>query len=435
MILFMSSESARWIPDGQLCPTVPNRSNYIHWIQDLVSSDIIPKNNTNEKIVRGFDIGTGTNCIYPLLGASLLGWSFVGSDVTDIAVDWAERNVKSNPHVAELIEIRRVQCCHGTLSVEGSHCRESGNGESKVDKSGSVTDEAKPSPSPSFTLKTDLNRNYSGPPVLLGVVRDGEKFDFCMCNPPFFDSMEEAGLNPKTSCGGTPEEMVCPGGENAFISRIIEDSVVLKETFRWYTSMVGRKIILKFLTSKLREMGVTVVKTTEFVQGQTCRWGLAWSFVPPARKIVFPHATEKSNLSFTLEGLQRQFGAIHVLQSIESFFRTFGASCVMNTCLFTVNITASYDQCNAVLKNEATYLKEDASFNTMENISCGSSPHFSLNSLSFQISVFQQIPGTLLVKASLQLRDSTVSGMFSLMVQQLEEILRHKFCKSKAGSN
>lgn len=65
--------------------------------------------------------------------------------------------------------------------------------------------------------------------------------------------------------------------------------------------MVGRKTNLKFLTSKLREVGVTIVKTTEFVQGQTCRWGLAWSFVPPVRKILSPYMGDKSILSFTLE--------------------------------------------------------------------------------------------------------------------------------------
>ena len=58
---------------------MPNRSKYIHWIEDLLSSDIIPNNNSNGDIVRGFDKGTGANCIYPLLGASLLGWTFVGS--------------------------------------------------------------------------------------------------------------------------------------------------------------------------------------------------------------------------------------------------------------------------------------------------------------------------------------------------------------------
>ncbi|XWS62661.1 hypothetical protein CRYUN_Cryun06bG0029900 [Craigia yunnanensis] len=279
-----------WIPDGQLCPTVPNRSNYIHWIEDLLSSDIIAKTNSNEDNVRGFDIGTGANCIYPLLGASLFGWNFVASDVTDVALEWAERNVKNNPHVSELIEIRKVKCSQITFTPE-----ELINGESIY------SEEAEGLPSSSFDMPASEDKSYCGPPVLLDVVRDGESFDFCMSNPPFFESIEEAGLNPKTSCGGTYEEMVCPGGEKAFITRIIKDSVVLKQSFRWYTSMVGRKVNLKFLISKLREVGVTIVKTTEFVQGQTCRWGLAWSFVPPAKKIISPHVTEKNILSFMLD--------------------------------------------------------------------------------------------------------------------------------------
>lgn len=65
--------------------------------------------------------------------------------------------------------------------------------------------------------------------------------------------------------------------------------------------MVGRKSNLKFLISKLREVGVSIVKTTEFVQGHTCRWGLAWSFVPPARKMISPCVAQRNNLSFMLE--------------------------------------------------------------------------------------------------------------------------------------
>lgn len=65
--------------------------------------------------------------------------------------------------------------------------------------------------------------------------------------------------------------------------------------------MVGRKSNLKILVSKLRDVGVTVVKTTEFVQGQTRRWGLAWSFLPPLGKIVSSCVTEKNDLSFMLE--------------------------------------------------------------------------------------------------------------------------------------
>lgn len=67
--------------------------------------------------------------------------------------------------------------------------------------------------------------------------------------------------------------------------------------------MVGRKTNLKALIGKLWESGVTIVKTTEFVQGQTCRWGLAWSFVPPTKKIASPHVVQKSVMSFMLEVL------------------------------------------------------------------------------------------------------------------------------------
>lgn len=381
--------------------------------------------------MKGFDIGTGANCIYPLLGAFLLGWSFVGSDVTDIALEWAMKNVKNNPQISQLIEIRKVEIHEESPSVQELHEDELVFCESKTELSGrTVRKEVDPLPSTSFDPHADANKRYYGPPVLLGVVRDGEKFDFCMCNPPFFESMEEAGLNPKTSCGGTPEEMSCPGGEKAFITRIIEDSAVLKLSFRWYTSMVGRKANLKFLISKLREVGVTIVKTTEFVQGQTCRWGLAWSFVPPARKIVSPHVAEKNIMSFMLEGLQRQFSAFHVLQSAESFFHTSGASCELNASSFTVDVTASNDHFDAILKDELQPLDEARSCQHVQEIFNSSSClHPPLNNLCFRISVFQQIPGTLLVKGSLQHRDNPVPGAFSLIFQRLEEVLRHKFCR------
>lgn len=135
-------------------------------------------------------------------------------DVTDVALEWAERNVKSNPQISDLIEIRKAERGATCAQAEDLYIEDSVDTESKVDR-------------------VALEKQYSGPPILYGVVRDGETFDFCMCNPPFFESMEEAGLNPKTSCGGTLEEMVCPGGEKAFISRIIEDTVNLKQSFRY----------------------------------------------------------------------------------------------------------------------------------------------------------------------------------------------------------
>ncbi|KAL3730868.1 hypothetical protein ACJRO7_027831 [Eucalyptus globulus] len=390
-----------WIPDGQLCPTVPNRSNYIHWIEDLLSSEIIPKINNNADNIRGFDIGTGANCIYPLLGASLLGWSFVGTDMMDVALEWAERNVKTNPQISNLIEIRKVNTCMdavlGEDSKEDLQCYGS-----KTNPSNSIGSESAPVPSSRRDDAVEEN-SYSGPPILFGVVRDGETFDFCMCNPPFFESMEEAGLNPKTSCGGTPQEMVCPGGEKAFITRIIEDSVRLKQSFR-------------------------------YIFGQTCRWGIAWSFVPPARQMISPYVAEKSNLSFMLEGLQRQFGAIHVLQSVESFFHETGASCKLNVHSFSADITASNDHLKGILRNKVGPLEESLGGDCEEEPPSGSdSMPCPSNDLSFRITVFQQIPGTLLVKGSLQRKDGSSSGAFSSIFQRLEGVLKQKFCREKAS--
>ncbi|KAG8057934.1 hypothetical protein GUJ93_ZPchr0002g24989 [Zizania palustris] len=382
-----------WIPDGQLCPTVPNRSNYIHWIEDLLSSDLIPPISSSNKTVRGFDIGTGANCIYPLLGASLLGWSFVGSDVTDVALEWAKKNVESNPQIANLIEIRnakKLSCSSESEAVVGEAVKQ--NALEPVD--GVVK---------------------SKPPILLGIVKDSESFDFCMCNPPFFKSIEEAGLNKKTSYGGTAEEMVCPGGEQAFITHIIEDSVSLKNSFRWFTSMVGRKANLKLLVSKVREAGASVVKTTEFVQGETARWGLAWSFIVPRKMIISSSTQGKVSHSFMLYGFRREYGAFQVLKSAETFFHASNLSCKTDTSLFSIDVTLSDEQAQAAMLHHESDPVEGSSAKLQSAVT----------GISFRISVFEQMPGTLLVKGSLL--NKALSGIFSSTLSQLEDTLKMEF--------
>ena len=131
-------------------------------------------------------------------------------DVTDVALEWAKKNVENNPHLTELIEIRNANAA--SLSAESEAIVRESIRENVLEPAEDVA--------------------MQKPPVLVGVVKESESFDFCVCNPPFFESIEEAGLNPKTSCGGTAEEMVCPGGELAFVTHIIEDSVSLKNSFR-----------------------------------------------------------------------------------------------------------------------------------------------------------------------------------------------------------
>ena len=175
--------------------------------------------------------------------------------------------------------------------------------------------------------------------ILVAGIHEGESFSFSMCNPPFFQTLQEAGQNPHTAhagqtvltasllcllthllsqpviplsihalancilfaktnltiqnmrqhksrisilvtlndaqsqgkcvSAGTPEEMVCPGGELGFVSQMVKDSIQLQRRVHWYTSMVGKKATLKQLRSMLHESKVTALRTTEFVQ---VRW-------------------------------------------------------------------------------------------------------------------------------------------------------------------
>uniref|UniRef100_A0AAA9SJ26 U6 small nuclear RNA (adenine-(43)-N(6))-methyltransferase n=1 Tax=Bos taurus TaxID=9913 RepID=A0AAA9SJ26_BOVIN len=112
-------------------------------------------------------------------------------------------------------------------------------------------------------------------------------YDFCMCNPPFFaNQLEAKGVNsrnprrppPSSVNTGGITEIMAEGGELEFVKRIIHDSLQLKKRLRWYSCMLGKKCSLAPLKEELRIQGVPKVTYTEFCQGRTMRWALAWSF-------------------------------------------------------------------------------------------------------------------------------------------------------------
>jgi 23S rRNA A1618 N6-methylase RlmF len=199
--------------------------------------------------VRGLDVGTGASAIYALLGAAAHGWSFVATDVTDEALYWARRNVDANPQLRPLIQVR----------------------DARIAPAAGAAAEAHPDGGTAW-------------PVLAGVLRAGEAFDFTCCNPPFFGSIAEAGTNPATACGGTAAEMVCPGGEAAFIARHVAESQLpgVRGAVTWFTTLCGKKATLRAMTEALRLARAPAVRTTCLQQGKTTRWALAWSWLPQA---------------------------------------------------------------------------------------------------------------------------------------------------------
>ncbi|KAK2831384.1 hypothetical protein Q7C36_016470 [Tachysurus vachellii] len=242
------------IPLERLIPTVPLRLNYIHWVEDLTGGQGSPR--------RGIDIGTGASCIYPLLGASMNGWYFLATEVDDICYTYAKKNVEQN-NMADLIKVVKV---------------------------------------PQKTLLMDALKEES-------IV-----YDFCMCNPPFFaNHLEAKGVNSRNSHRPPPSsvntggvtEIMAEGGELEFVKRIIQDSVQLKTRLRWYSCMLGKKCSLAPLKEELRKQGVLKVTHTEFCQGRTMRWALAWSFYedvtmpsPPNKKRKLEKA--RKPLTFTI---------------------------------------------------------------------------------------------------------------------------------------
>jgi 23S rRNA (adenine1618-N6)-methyltransferase len=130
-----------------------------------------------------------------------------------------------------------------------------------------------------------------------------------------------------------------------------------------------------------------------------------------------------------LECIKRQYSAVDVLQSVVEFLKSCGASCKLNSSTFSVDIVASNDQCNTISKNDIADVDSVRSHGYEKQSLDGSSLQVPEYNLSFRILVFQQMPGTLLIKGSLQQKDSPLSGLFSRVFGSLEESLKSKFCR------
>lgn len=229
------------IPPGYLCPPIPGRSDYIHYLADLLAGTReggIPRGPA----IAVLDIGMGANCIYPLIGASEYGWRFVGSETDPVALRWALKVAAQNPAMADLLE--------GRLQPSRADCFE-------------------------------------------GVIKAGEFFDLSMCNPPFHASAAEAaagnlrkrrnlGTNASgtgaLNFGGQAGELWCPGGEPGFVRRMIEQSLGFRDQCGWFTTLVSKSAHLPRLLQALRDVEATKVKTIEMGQGQKQSRILAWTF-------------------------------------------------------------------------------------------------------------------------------------------------------------
>lgn len=230
------------IPPFYLCPPIPGRADYVHYAADLLAScncDHIPLGSG----IRVLDIGTGANGVYPLIGNSEYGWSFVGTDIDRLALVSAKKVVADNPQLMNAIQYRAQ------------------------------------------------NFSYN---IFKGVVKADEKFDLTVCNPPFHKSEKEAvesnerkvrnlGLdnsgNAKLNFGGQSTELWCNGGEAQFISNMITESIDIAQQCYWFTTIVSKKENLDNIYKALRKAGVTEQRTINMSHGQKNTRFVAWTFL------------------------------------------------------------------------------------------------------------------------------------------------------------
>ena len=235
------------IPQNYLCPPIPGRVDYIHYIADVLSSSnggIIPKG----KAVNVFDIGVGANCIYPLLGHQEYGWQFIGSEIDPIALKVAKQIVESNS-LSNYIDIRH-----------------------------------------------QINAAF----IFNGIIKPTELIDITLCNPPFHSSAAEATEGsqkkwrnlghkktekPVLNFGGQTSELWCKGGEVTFISKMIEESANIKQQCLWFTSLVSKSENLPAIYSVLKKVGAISIKTINMSQGNKISRLVAWTFLSETQHI------------------------------------------------------------------------------------------------------------------------------------------------------
>ncbi|WP_120994121.1 23S rRNA (adenine(1618)-N(6))-methyltransferase RlmF [Stutzerimonas urumqiensis] len=229
------------IPAGYLCPPIPGRADYLHGAADLLAGpdDEVPRGNK----VRVLDIGTGANCIYPLLGQREYGWRFVGSDIDGTALACARTLIEAN-RLTDHIELRR--------QAQPRH-------------------------------------------IFHGLIRPDDRFDLTLCNPPFHASAEEATrgsqrkwrnlgrLDPKRKLpvlnfGGQAAELWCEGGEAGFIARLAQESAEFAEQVVWFSTLVSKGANVEGLVARLKRMGVRQIRTIDMAQGQKRSRFVAWSY-------------------------------------------------------------------------------------------------------------------------------------------------------------
>lgn len=238
------------IPTGFLCPPIPGRADYIHNVADLLAKS----NNGNiptGKQIKCLDIGVGANCVYPLIGTHEYGWTFIGSDINEVALASAKAIIDANPDLGTKIKFR--------LQPNQKH-------------------------------------------IFPGALEKTERIHVSICNPPFYATFGEAqaatlkklnNLNEekiteaRRNFGGKNQELWCQGGEGRFVKDMIYQSREFSKSCLWFTTLISNQANLKNAYTYLKDVEAVEVKTMPMGQGNKISRILAWTFHNPEKQALW----------------------------------------------------------------------------------------------------------------------------------------------------
>jgi len=235
------------IPAHYLCPPIPGRADYIHHIADLLATYNQGKIPTGQSI-HCLDVGVGASCIYPIIGINEYGWTFTGTETDPIALQSADKIIRSNAVLKGKIDLR---------------------------------------------LQTDPMD------IFRGITLPDEHFDLTICNPPFHASAAEAQAGtlrklsnlsqqritkPTLNFGGKNSELWCEGGEIRFVRTMIRQSRKFVSSCFLFSTLISKESNLRAVYGALKQAEAIEVHTIEMGQGNKTSRIVVWTFLTPKQQ-------------------------------------------------------------------------------------------------------------------------------------------------------
>ena len=175
----------------------------------------------------------GRYLYYPIIGAVEYNWNFIASEINKESISTAKAIIKSN-----------------TI----------------------------------LTNKVDCRLQPKAKDIIYGVLNRDEKIDITICNPPLYNSREEARKEFQKKGSSYKlldhaNEMICDGGETKFLKQYIKESRAFGDNCFWFSSLVSKPSNQKAMADFLKLIGATEIKAIAIGLGHKPKQLLIWSFL------------------------------------------------------------------------------------------------------------------------------------------------------------